>query len=279
MSNQTSNQQTSNQLTDETPTDESWKEAGKAWEHASADWAFLFEPYARDAIETIFTNAGVGAGTALLDVACGSGLALGRAERLGATTAGIDAAAGLIDIARRRAPESDLVVGDMFHLPWGDNSFDTVTSFNGVWGGCDAAVAEMARVVKPGGTVAITFWGPGSKLDLRDFFITLGSTMPVVAEELMDLATIGTPGVAEQMFESAGLTVTERGATSARMEWPDDDIAWRALRSPGVARPPLDHLGDEALRKLALDAISAFRADDGSYLLNNELTHVVAVAN
>ena len=264
----------SNTLTIES--EEAWVGAGRAWEHAATDWAFLFEPYARDAVEEVFRHSSVGPETAVLDIACGSGLAVARGERLGAKTAGIDAAAGLIDIARRRAPDSDLVVGDMFDLPWGSETFDVVTSFNGIWGGCEAAVAEMARVVKPGGTVAITFWGPGKNLDLRDYFIMLGSSMAEVAEELMDLAQIGEPGVAEKMFAEAGLDVHVRGATAARFEWPDADIAWRALRSPGVARPPLEHLGEDELERRTLESIAAFQAADGSYLLSNELTHIIA---
>ena len=252
-----------------------WREAGRAWEHAAADWAFLFEPYARDAVETVFRTADVGPGTALLDVACGSGLAVGRAERLGATPSGIDASEGLIEIARRRAPRSDLVAGDMFALPWADDSFDLVTSFNGIWGGCDDAVREMARVLRPGGVAAITFWGRSSELDLRDFFLVLGTAEAEVGEELKDLAAIGRPGVAEAMFAAAGLAVERRGTTRARFEWPDDDIAWRALRSPGVAAPSLAAVGEDELRARVLDAIAPFRAGDGSYVLENELTHLI----
>ena len=262
-------------LTAET-TDTGWEEAGRAWGHAAQDWAFLFEPYTRDAIETIFSKAKIGPGSDVLDVACGSGLAMARAARLGATTAGLDAAAAMIEIARRRNPQGDIRVGDMFDLPWPDRSFDLVTSFNGIWGGCADAVAEMGRVLKPGGMLAITFWGPGKNLDLRDFFIALGTAVPTVGEELMDLAQIGHPGVAEDMMRQAGLTVVERGATDARFEWPDDEIACRALRSPGVAQPPLEVLGEETMRQLILDSISPFRAADGSYLMSNELTHVIA---
>ncbi|NNF53085.1 MAG: methyltransferase domain-containing protein [Acidimicrobiales bacterium] len=254
-----------------------WVEAGRAWEHAAKDWAYLFEPYARDAIEYVFAKANVDEHSSVLDVACGSGLALSRAARLGASTAGLDAAEGLIDIARRRDRNGDLRVGDMFDLPWPDASFDLVTSFNGIWGGCAAAVVEMARVVKPGGMVALTFWGPGKNLDLRDFFIALGSAVPAVGEELIDLAEIGKPGVAEDMLASARLRLVERGSTAARFEWPDSDVAWRALRSPGVSQPPLEILGDAKLRDIVLTSIAPFEASDGSYQMTNELTHVIAM--
>jgi len=157
-----------------------WIEAGRAWEHAAQDWAFLFEPYARDAIDEVFSICGVGEGTELFDLACGSGYALAVADRLGAATTGLDARRGLIDIANRRVPAAELRVGTMFDLPFGNETFDAATSFNGIWGGCDAAFDEVYRVLKPGARFGITFWGPGKHLDLRDFFIAVGSSsMPL----------------------------------------------------------------------------------------------------
>ncbi|HEX6254201.1 MAG TPA: methyltransferase domain-containing protein [Euzebyales bacterium] len=261
--------------TDPTPRETPWRAAGAAWGHAAADWAFLFEPYARDAIETVFSHAAVGSGTRLLDVACGSGMALGRAERLGADVAGIDASDALLAIAARRAPTAELVLGSMFGLPWGDASFDVVTSFNGIWGGCDDAVAEMARVLRPGGIAAFTFWGPGRSLDLRGYFKLLGGSTPEVRDELIDTARIGDPGEAERMLDAAGFDLVTRGTTMARFEWADAGIAWRALRSPGIVPPALEAVGEEELRQRALEVIAPFRAPDGSYVLANELVHVV----
>ena len=74
---------------------------------------------------------GVGPDDRLLDVACGSGLALELARMRGAECAGIDASKRLVEIARDRNPGSDVRVGDMHDLPWEDESFDVATSFRG----------------------------------------------------------------------------------------------------------------------------------------------------
>jgi SAM-dependent methyltransferase len=257
-------------------TEKPWQGAGRSWGHAATDWAYLFEPYARDAIEAVFARTGVGPGTSLLDVACGAGLGLGRAARLGASTAGIDASERLLQIAERRAPGGDVRAGDMFSLPWADGSFDVATSFNGVWGGCGPVVTEMGRVLRPGGQLALTFWGASHDLDLLGYFLVLGSARADVADEITTLAQIGDPGVAEEMIADAGLGLMGRGSTAACLEWPDEDVAWRALRSPGLAVPPLESLGEVELRSRVLDAIEPFRASDGSYSLTNALTHVIA---
>jgi SAM-dependent methyltransferase len=251
-----------------------WEQADAAWGHAALDWAYMFEPYARDAIEELFSSLGVRVGSDLLDVACGSGYALGRAERLGASTAGIDASFDLIDIARRRAPAADLRPGDMFDLPWDDNSFDVVTAFNGIWGGCTDALHEARRVLRSDGQIGLTFWGPGNSLDLRDFFITLDSSTPSVGQEIISLADIGAPGVAEDMLTTAGFTGIERRGVPAILEFADADVAWRTLRSPGLVKPALDAVGDTELRRRLLSAIEPFRDNDGSYRLVNELTCV-----
>lgn len=253
-----------------------WEEAGAAWGRRARDWACLFEHYAVETIQAVFQGVGVGGGRSLLDIACGSGLAVHYADGMGAAVAGIDAAAPLVTIARTRTPGADLRVGTMFELPWRDDTFDAVTSINGVWGGCEAALVEAARVMRPGARIGISFWGKGH-LDLRDCFMAFAKNAPESHFEGMRRTNgISRPGVAEEMLESAGFQVIEHGSRVSTLEWPDVETAWRAVSSIGPAVPALENVGAEVLRSQVVPALEQLRDRHGIYRFRNDHQFVIA---
>lgn len=260
-----------------TNTGHDWREAGAAWGHRAADWACFYEHMSFDAIHAVFTRTAIGPGTRVLDVACGSGMAVRLAHGCGAVVSGIDASEPLVDIARLRAPAADLRLGSMFELPWPDDSFDVVLSFNGIWGHCGDALIEMGRVARPGGMVAITFWGFGPPLDLRPVFEVIAAHSPnATVDGMRATNAIAKPGVAEAMLAAAGLDVVERGARVSVLEWPDEDVAWRALQSIGPIVPALANTDHDVLREAVLAAMRPCRDRDGVYRYRNDQQFVIA---
>jgi SAM-dependent methyltransferase len=122
----------------------------------------------RRLVEQLLEAARVGAGTRLLDVATGPGHLAGAAARHGAAVTGIDIAQGMLALAAERHPEVSFVRADAEALPFGDESFDAVVGAFVVnhLPRPEAAVAEVARVLAPGGRAAFTVWegAPRSRL-------------------------------------------------------------------------------------------------------------------
>jgi SAM-dependent methyltransferase len=119
-----------------------------------------------EAGELVVDRAGVAPGKDVLDVACGTGNATIPAARAGARVTGLDFAPALLDIAREQAADAmveiDFVEGDAQELPFGDASFDAVVSTFGHMFAPDhaRAAAEMKRVLRPGGAIAVACWTP-----------------------------------------------------------------------------------------------------------------------
>jgi ubiquinone/menaquinone biosynthesis C-methylase UbiE len=136
--------------------DEQWRVVDRGWGRRAVEFATLCEPSNVREYVAMHQRLAVGAGDRLLDIACGAGLAVELATLRGACCAGIDASPRLIAVARDRNPEADLRVGDMNALPWGDDSFNVVTSFRGIWGTTPGAAEEVLRVLVPGGRFGFT---------------------------------------------------------------------------------------------------------------------------
>jgi SAM-dependent methyltransferase len=107
-------------------------------------------------------------GARVLDVACGTGNVAIPLARRGAVVTGVDIASNLIAQARERAAAERLAVtfeeGDAEQLPYGEASFDVaVTMFGAMFAPRPELVAsELARVLRPGGLLAMANWNPAS---------------------------------------------------------------------------------------------------------------------
>ncbi len=134
--------------------------------------------------EEFVGRCGMTTGMRVLDVACGTGNTALPAARTGAHVTALDFAPNLLEQARARARREGLSIrfdeGDMEELPYADGAFDLVLSTFGVMFAPrpERAAAELIRVCRPGGRIALASWTPEGFIGQVQQIIAGVSPMP-----------------------------------------------------------------------------------------------------
>ncbi len=233
---------------------DAWKMVDEGWGRRAAEFSTLSEPANVREYVSLQHRLGVGDGDRLLDLACGSGLAMELASLLGASVAGIDAAPRLVAVARQRLPESDIRVGDMQALPWEDASFDVVTSFRGIWGTTPDALAEARRVLVPGGRLGITVWGHIKKSPGAWALSPLRLASQPKVENQARMVALGRPGAGEELLSAYGFEDVERFTVPFAWEFADPEAYARAITVTGPAYEAIQSVGEEEFVRRATEA-------------------------
>jgi SAM-dependent methyltransferase len=163
---------------------EKFKAAQKTgWAHFAPLQSITTIPAAR-----LVKHARISPGSSVLDVACGTGVVAITAARRGAQVTGLDLSPDLLEVARSNAATAEVKIawheGDVESLPFDAATFDTVVSqFGHIFAPRpDVAVAEMLRVLKPGGTLAFSTWPP--ELFTGRVFALLARYLPPMPPEI-----------------------------------------------------------------------------------------------
>lgn len=183
----------------------------------------FWERFGRRTVERLDLSPGA----RVLDVCCGSGAsAVPAAEAVGSGgfVLGVDVAENLLELARRKAERRGLRnlhfrAGDMLDLGLPESSFDAVVCVFGIFFIPDmqAAVRELWRLVRPGGKLAITTWGPRFFEPASTmFWDSVRAVRPDLYKGFNPWDRISEPAAVRALFASAGVedseVVAEAGA-------------------------------------------------------------------
>ena len=252
------------------------REQGVLWSQAATSWAELFEDKSLPAVQRALELVHLEVGEQLLDVGCGAGGAMVLAEPSGVAISGIDAAPGLIAIARARLTSANFLVGDMTQMPYADHTFDVVTGFSSFLYPIDpvGALREARRVAKAGARVVLITWGREEMCEgalhfhaLRALFprAPAGAPPPLAADQRMPF-----------FMQMAGLSSVTDEYVSSPWDFESVAVAVRAIRSSGPVQRVVNLLGDEAVDHALLTWLEPFIRSDGSVHLENELRVLLA---
>ena len=258
----------------------------RLWGTDPRAWADLAEAHNRPLFEAVLDAAQVTRGTRLLDVGCGSGLALVLAARRGAVPAGLDVSPGLLGIARERLHSvgqhgADLRDGDMESLPFGDAAFDAVTGVNAFQFAGDPrrALSEAARVLRPGGRLVASLFAAPERSEGTVAHEAMTALIP--AERVSDHApyALSAPGNLEQSLVSAGLTPDSSGEVVCSWCYASMEEAVRALLCSAGGARAAEAAGPDAVREALRPALARFQdPGDGTVTMVNTFRWVAARA-
>jgi ubiquinone/menaquinone biosynthesis C-methylase UbiE len=215
--------------------------------------------------------ADVQEGMRAVDVGCGPGaLTVELAARLGAgSVAGADPVPAFVEACRARVPDADIRRAPAEELPFGDDEYDAalaqlVVSF---MRDASAGVAEMRRVVRPGGRVAFCSWAVGE----HEMLNLVWSAASELAGERVDAAEstmrYRTREELVALASSAGLGDAEAEKLTVEAGYAGFDELWDAVQTAagpvGAYYGKLDEEGRVALR----EAIARRLPESGPFTL------------
>jgi len=216
-------------------------------------------------------------GAHVLDVCSGSGAsALPAAERVApeGRVLAVDLARGLLDLARAKAGRRGLNniefrVGDFEELGLPDDSFDAVICVFGIFFVPDMsrAAAELWRMVRPGGQLAITTWGPNFCEPANTiFWDTVRMERPDLYKGFNPWDRICDPQSVKAMLKEGGVDTADVVAESGRHRLKEPDDWWTVVLGSGYRGTieQLDPGARERVRQANLTSVqnSRIRAVD-----------------
>ena len=233
--------------------------------------------FAANEAETFVGRLRIRPGFKVLDVACGTGNTAIPAARAGAEVVGVDIAPNLLDQARKRAAAERLAVqfeeGDAEALPYPDAAFDIViTMFGAMFAPRpDRVAAELLRVSKPGGIIAMANW-------TAEGFV--GKSFRATAQLVPPPPGIPAPVlwgdekvVRERFGNAVSELSTERRAARFLYPFPPEKVVELFREYFGPTKMAFSRLDASGQKQLAAQMVSLWREHN---LLSDGTTHVEA---
>ena len=259
------------------------------WDAAAIQYEPGWAPQLRTAHDRLITEAGLAPGMRVLETACGSGLVTARiVEAVGPAGAvmATDLSQAMVDETVRMAALRGLahvavqrMDAELLEFP--DESFDATLCALGLMYAPDPvhALAEMARVTRPGGRVAVTVWGERRNCGWADIFPIVDAR--VASEVCPMFFGTGGPEVLLNMAGTAGILSAREVRDRTTLEWPDAESLLSALIDGGPIALAAKRFTPEVRAEVDAEFLSSirdFRHPDGSYAIPGEFVTVSGTA-
>ncbi|MEU0810171.1 methyltransferase domain-containing protein [Streptomyces sp. NPDC005970] len=246
------------------------------------DWAEIQERMLVPLYEAVYERLEVGAGTRLLGLGCGSGLALLLAATRGAAVCGVDPDEERLALARERLGDGGLESVLTAATATAASGFTVVTAFEplsalGTDGGADALAERLtaaAALAEPGSPVVLAGWGPPERC-ATSAVLRVGARL---ADPMCSPARWRPCGRddLERLAQRAGLRPDGSGRVACPFGYADMDSAVRGLLSTGLFDSAERATDAVQVRKEITEALHPYRRQDGTVWMENVLRYLIA---
>ena len=233
----------------------------EGWERRVDAYDGFFTPITGRLFGPLLDAVGVVPGTRLLDVATGPGHLPARAAERGAVPVGVDVADAMVTRARELYPTLEFHRGDAEELPFADAEFDAVTAnfLLPHLARPERAMAELVRVLAPGGRLALATWDVPSRARLFGFFLEafseVGAAPPSDLPAGPDVFRFADDAAFTELLTSAGLRDVKVSPIAFNYETATFDEYWQALQEGTVRMSSLLHGQSKETRLRIRDAL------------------------
>lgn len=235
------------------------RQAADSYERAMGRWSRRLAPL-------LIRFGGVTDGDRVLDVGCGTGSLTFALSEFGdiASVTGIDQSEAFISHARSRNTDTRIAFhqGDARALPFGDASFDRALSMLVMQFIPDAprAVAEMRRVVRPGGTVTAAVWDSYGGMTATRMVQDIAAVLDPMFERRL-FRSMSAPDEMANAWREQGLVDVEQTSLLIRMEYSYFDEYWLPLTAEGVVAQLVERVSSAARATLTEQVRRAYCAE------------------
>ena len=245
---------------------------GAAGFSASAvDYAATMAPALAPVAGEVIRRAGLLPDETVLDVGTGTGTAAALARGEGRRVIGLDAAPGMLEIARRQVPDVEFIDADFTAIPLPEHAVDVLTAVHALLFADDRvrALGEWRRVTRPGGRISLSVPGPGTVVPAvvfgavyDRFGITWGDDYPDAPELAQWARDAGWADVAVDADPTTAIPLADETAFRAWLR-----VGARGRATGGWSDERREDFTRELMGAAPRDAAGAFRLPFGALYL------------
>ncbi len=245
---------------------------GRLWSIAPQYWSKHFEPYFLPMYRKVLDQLKLTEDRILLDAGCGSGIFSSMAIETGAQVIGIDAAPGLLEVARQRNPQNNFMEEDLESMPFAANSFDVVTGFNSFQyaGNFENALLEAKRVLKPGGRLVIGIWDKPDMSDATHILKAIGTLVPPPPPGTPGPFALSEDGKIESICQGIDLKMVYKTKVTCPFLYRTIGDGVRSFMGTGPAAAAMNYTDKEIVEETITKALRPFRITDDFHFLQNQ---------